>query len=118
MGKELKRDENSSPEAVVRFRLDAFNEALRLSGVDDPIRRMVAVENYRVAIDPTMSPPEINARSRALLNTIEIVGCEKQASLTIDGESIESKLKRLRDRVEGGDDACGEELGGGAGTTH
>jgi hypothetical protein len=118
MGRELEQAERANREVSVQIRLETFNEALRMSGVDDPVRRLVAVENYRVAIDPTMSPPEINARSRALLNTIEIVGCEKQSAITIDGESIESKLNRLRDRMDGGDDACRDDLGGGAGAAH
>lgn len=119
MANELSQEERELLNQAIQLKLESFNDTLKMSGVDDPVRRLLAVENYRLAIDPSIPANQINARTRALLNTIEIAGCEKQnTAITINSESIESKLKQLQERVHEGRSAADDELRIGIAKAH
>lgn len=119
MENELSPEEQEMLNQAIQMKLESFNDTLKMSGIDDPVRRLLAVENYRLAIDPTLKPNQINARTKALLNTIEIAGCEKpNTAITIASESIESKLRQLQERVHEGTTASDTELRIGVAEAH
>jgi hypothetical protein len=75
--------------------------------VDDYIEERL-LDSLRMILDPRVDQREVRSRSTALLNVAKTLGLDRDiAKNTIDGETVEMMLKRLRDGVERGTDASG-----------
>ena len=104
-----------SPQVIDDFvaaKIEKFKEALQFSeAVDDPLRAAIALENLKLAIDPRIDQAEVRSRSTALLNTIRVLGLDKDTTkVSTDKQSVESALQKLREAADRGVDAAGRTI--------
>ena len=104
-----------SPEVIDRFvaaKMEKFAEALDFSDAgQDPVRRAIALENLKLAIDPRINQAEVRSRSTALLNTIRVLGMDRDTTkISTDKQSVEQALQRLREAAERGIHAAGRTI--------
>ena len=94
-------------DAHIESKLKAFNTALDWSeGGRDPLRRAVALENLRLAIDPRIKDADVRARSGALLNTIKVLGLDRDVQrFDPNKNNVEMALQKLRESSGRGEDA-------------
>lgn len=99
-------------EAIDKYiddKLEEFCCAVEFSSSGrDPIRRWIARECVRLAIDPRVSEKDVRARSGAMLNTAKVLGLDRDIQrFDIDSQSVEMALKKLRDNIDRGEHAAG-----------
>jgi len=104
-----------SPEVIDAFvaqKLQQFKDALEFSDAQqDPIRAAIALENLKLAIDPRIDQAEVRSRSTALLNTIKVLGMDRDMTkVSTDKQSVESALQKLREAADRGIYAAGRTI--------
>jgi hypothetical protein len=99
-------------EAIDKYideKLKDFGMAVEFSSSgSDPVRKWIARECMRLAIDPRVSERDVRARSGAMLSTAKVLGLDRDIQrFDIDSHSVEMALKKLRDNVDRGEHAAG-----------
>lgn len=96
----------------IAAKLDKFKEALELSDASqDPLRAAIALENLRLAVDPRIDQAEVRSRSTALLNTIRVLGLDRDTQkVATDKLSVEQALVKLREAADRGVNAAGRTI--------
>jgi hypothetical protein len=106
---ELRSAPDKDVDEYIEDRLHRYEMAMQFTEAgNDPIRRQLALDSLRMVLDPRIDQKEVRARSTAFLNVAKTLGLDRDlAKSTIDGETVENMLKRLRDAAERGADAAG-----------
>jgi hypothetical protein len=106
---QLRNAEDKDVDDYIEERLHRYELAMQFTEAgNDPIRKLLALDSLRMILDPRVDQREVRSRSTALLNVAKTLGLDRDiAKNTIDGETVEMMLKRLRDGVERGTDASG-----------
>lgn len=96
----------------ISAKLEKFKEALELSDASqDPLRAAIALENLRLAVDPRIDQAEVRSRSTALLNTIRVLGLDRDTQkVATDKLSVEQALVKLREAADRGVHAAGRTI--------
>ena len=75
---ELRNSTDREVDLWIAEELEKFEMALGYSDAgNDPVRRMLAMVNLRMAIDPRICEKQIRARSNAILNTAKTLGLDR-----------------------------------------
>jgi len=109
---ELRNSTDREVDLWIAEELEKFEMALGYSDAgNDPVRRMLAMVNLRMAIDPRICEKQIRARSNAILNTAKTLGLDRDlVRANTDERHVESVLMRIRDAAEKGVKAAGRKF--------
>ncbi len=78
-------------------KMDSFDVAMELSdSARDPVRRWIARECIKLAIDPRVDGGDVRSRSSAMLNASKVLGLDRDIPrFDIDATTVESALKKV-----------------------
>tara|TARA_Y100000593_G_scaffold91615_1_gene180960 strand:+ start:1950 stop:2471 length:522 start_codon:yes stop_codon:yes gene_type:complete len=109
---ELKGASDEKIDEYVQSKIDDFEFAVDNStSASDPLRRFIAKECIRLAVDPRINQGDVRARSSAFLNSAKILGLDRNTpQFDITVTSVETALKRLRESATEGVNAAGRVL--------
>jgi hypothetical protein len=107
--KDLKGASDEQIDEYVQNKIDAFEFAVdNGTSAPDPLRRFIARECIRLAVDPRINQGDVRARSSAFLNSAKILGLDRNTpQFDITVTSVETALKRLRESATEGVNAAG-----------
>ena len=104
-------------DAHVNKKLDDFEFAMDESrNYIDPVRRFLARECLRLALDPRVDQAEVRSRSGAFSSIAKVMGLDRDIQrFDVTADTVEQALKRLREATKEGLNAAGQLLQARAG---
>ena len=116
---ELRNAPEEKVDEYLSHKMESFDCAMELSDTaTDPVRRWIARECIKLAIDPRVDNRDVRARSAAMLSASKVLGLDRDIPrFDVDATTVESALKRLRDTIDRGEHATGGYISEGAGVS-